>query len=244
MKRSILIASGKGGVGKSSVAVRLGKIFAESGVKTLLIDCDAGLGSLDIMLGYANNNVFSWYDAYKGTCSSADAVIHSDTGPDLLPAPHALIPEQAPDAVSKVLGELKDDYDIVIVDAPAGISTGLTRAANAVKQAIIIATADDISVRDAAALDKTVRDCGVRDTRLLINRYELKAAKKGKLLPIDDIIDKTCVQLIGVIPEDKEVVYSVITGKVDPKSKSFKAAARISKRIRGENIPLSLSLLK
>lgn len=244
MERSILIASGKGGVGKSTVTARLGTIFAEQGMKPLLIDCDAGLSSLDIMLNQADNTLFSWYDAYQEKCSPEDAILRIPDGPDLLPAPSYDVKEPALDAVKNVLDAVKHKYDIVLVDAPAGISAGLLRAANAVRQAIVIATADEVSVKGAAALENTVRACGIDQTRLLINRYDLRAAKKGKLLGVDDIIDRTFVQLLGIIPEDKEIVYSTVTKKIDRKSKSYKALSRISDRINGKNVELSLSLLK
>lgn len=244
MKYSVVIASGKGGVGKSTLAARLGLLYATSGLKTLLIDCDAGLSSLDVMLRCGEQTAFSWYDAYTGRCTPEEAVVHCEAGPDLLPAPSQHLPEEAPDAVKAVLDPIKDNYDIVLVDAPAGISQGLRRAANAVKKAIILATADEVSVKDAAVLEKVVKECGIEQTRLVINRYNVKAAKKGKLLTVDEIIDRTSVQLLGIIPEDSEIMYSTVTGKINVRSKSFRAISRISERIKGENIPLSLSLLK
>lgn len=244
MNRTILIASGKGGVGKSTVSARLGTILADSGIKVLLIDCDAGLSSLDIILNAPENTPFSWYDIYKERCTVKDAIVHLENGPDLICAPSVLPDEPAEDAIKNITDNLKDEYDVIIVDSPAGISTGMKRAARAVKQAIIIATADEVSVKGAAALDKTARECGIEQTRLLINRYDIKAAKKGRLLDVDSIIDKTYVQLLGIIPEDKEIVYSTVTRKINKKSKSYKALGRISERISGKNIPLSLSLLK
>lgn len=244
MDRSILIASGKGGVGKSTVAARLGMIFASRGIRTLIIDCDAGLSSVDIMLNKSAEAAFSWYDVYLERCGAKDAVLRCEGGPDLIPAPPYALTEPAEDAVQKVVEALKEDYDTVIIDAPAGISTGLIRAANAAKQAIVLSTADEVSVKGAAALERTVREHGITETRLLINRYDLKAAKKGRLLGVDDIIDKTYVQLLGIIPEDREIVFSTVTKTISKKSKSYRALGRIADRIQGKNVPLSLSLLK
>ena len=244
MTRSILIASGKGGVGKSTVASRLGRLLAEKGKKTLLVDCDAGLSSLDVMLGVAEDVAFNWYDAYLGRCEAAEAVVHTEGGPDLLPAPSSVLPEEAPDAVKNAVDALADDYDVVIIDAPAGLTAGLDRAARAAKKAIVVATADEVSVKGAAALAKTVTEKGVEQCRLLINRYDVKAAKKGKLLTVDDIIDKTVVQLLGIVPEDPEITYSTVTGKRNDKGKSAKAFARVAERIDGNNVPLKLKQLK
>lgn len=245
MTRCILIASGKGGVGKSSITAGLGRIFCSAGLKTLLIDCDAGLSSLDIMLGLSEGSAFSWHDAYLERCSIYDAIIKNDELPDLLPAPVSPLDEPADQVVKHAAELLRDDYDIILIDAPAGLGRGLLRAAAAAKQLIVVATADEISVKDAAALDREIRKrSDINESRLIINRYDVKAAKKGKLLTIDDIIDKTTVQLIGVVPEDKNIMYSTVTGKTGKKSKSFKALQRISERINGKNVELELSLLK
>lgn len=245
MTRSILIASGKGGVGKSTLASRLGCILSEEDDnRVLLVDCDAGLASLDIMLDKTEAIAFNWYDAYLGRCDIHEAVVHSIAGPDLLPAPSVPVPEEALDAVKNAVDALADEYDTVIIDAPAGISAGLIRAARAAKKAIVVATADEVSVKGAAALAKTVREQGVEQCRLLINRYNIKAAQKGKLLTIDDIIDKTFIQLLGIIPEDPDITYSTVTKMINYKSKSSKAFMRVADRIEGKNVPLSISLLK
>ena len=244
MTRSILIASGKGGVGKSTVACRLGKALAAKGQKILLVDCDAGLSSLDIMLGAAGDVVFNWYDVWLDRCDASQAVVHTADGPDLLPAPAVPVTEDAPDAVKNVTDALAEEYDVVIIDAPAGLNAGLARAAEAAKKAIVVATGDEVSVKGAAALAKAVKRHGVEQCRLLINRYDVKAAKKGKLLSVDDIIDKTAVQLLGVVPEDPEIAYSTVTGHYNEKSKSANAFRRIAARAAGENVPLKLSQLK
>lgn len=244
MTRSILIASGKGGVGKSTVAAHLGQVLAAQGKKVLLVDCDAGLSSLDVMLGLSEDVAFNWYDAHEERCGIREAVVGNGKGPDLLPAPHAPIGEDAPDAVKDALEALSDDYDIVLIDAPAGLSAGLERAAAAAKKAIVVATADEISVRGAAALARLLRANGLEQCRLLINRYDLKAAKKGKLLTVDEIIDKTFVQLLGIIPEDPEITYSTVTGRYRDKCPSAGAFRRIAGRVEGENVPLKLKQLR
>ena len=244
MTRSILIASGKGGVGKSTIACRLGIALAEQGQRVLLVDCDAGLSSLDVMLDATGDVVYHWYDVYQGNCEASDAVIKTDEGVDLLPAPYSPIGDEAPDGVKNAVDALAEDYDIVLIDAPAGLNAGLKRAAAAAKKAVVVATADEISVKGAAAVARTVKEQGLEQCRLLINRYEVKAAQKGKLLTVDEIIDKTAIQLLGIIPEDREITYSTVTGRYNEKSKSAKAFRRITKRVEGENVPLKLSQLK
>ena len=244
MTRSILIASGKGGVGKSTVASRLGAALAEQGQKVLLVDCDAGLSSLDLMLDVSEDVAFHWYDVYRERCEAAEAVVSTEDGPDLLPAPYSPVPEAAPDAVKNAVDALADNYDVVLIDAPAGLNAEMLRAAAAAKKAIVVATADEVSVKGAAALAKAVKKQGIEQCRLLINRYEVKAAQKGKLLTVDEIIDKTAVQLLGIIPEDPEITYSTVTGRLREKSKSAKAFRRIAERVEGQDVPLKISQLK
>ena len=244
MSRTIVIASGKGGVGKSTLSAQLGMNFSLEGTKTLLVDCDAGLSSLDVMLGCSDSCVFSWYDIFSEQCSLTDALVQINENLFLLPSPKYALEDDNKNIVKDILSSVRDDFEIILIDAPAGLNEGLSRAAAAAEFSIVVATADEVSVKGAAAVDKTLRDMGIKQSRLLINRYDIKAAKKGKLLTVDDIINKTYVQLLGIVPEDKNVMYSTVTGKINKKSKFFKAISRISQRISGKNVELSLSLLK
>ena len=244
MSRTIVIASGKGGVGKSTLSAQIGMNFSLEGSKTLLVDCDAGLSSLDVMLGCAQSCVFSWYDIFSEQCNASDALVQINENLFLLPSPKNAVEDNNENIIKDILSTIKDDFDIIIIDAPAGLNEGLERAAAAAEFSIVVATADEVSVKAAAAVDKTLRDMGIKQSRLLINRYDIKAAKKGKLLTVDDIIDKTYVQLLGIVPEDKNVMYSTVTGQINKKSKFSKAISRISQRNSEKNVELSLSLLK
>lgn len=244
MAIKLAVVSGKGGVGKSTVCKNLGIQFALSGKRTLLADGDAGLSSLDIMLGCSENITFTWHDYITGRCSADDAIYKLTEELHLLPSPKIPLTEDFSDGISQIVTEKQDEYDIIIIDAPAGLGRGLRRAARASDRAIIVATADEVSVKGAAAVDRVLADEGITRTRLLINRYQLKAAKKGKLLTVDEIIDKTLVQLIGIIPEDENIIYSTVSGKKLKTKLSDKAFSRVAKRITGENVELSLSQLK
>ena len=241
MAKIIVIASGKGGVGKSTTAAGLGRALANQGVNTLLIDCDAGLASLDTMLGCREFSAFGWYDVYNGSCSPKDAITKVYENLSLISAPSETAEQGSENAVEELTKTLYDDYDVIITDAPAGLGTGVVRAAKGASYGLIVATGDDISVRGASAVDTKLREVGVKSTRLIINRYDLKAAKKGRLMTVDEMIDSTLVRLIGIIPEDKSLLYRGSKYKKMPSTGAFD---RIAHRIMGQNVELQLSLLK
>ncbi len=239
-----VIASGKGGVGKSTIAKNLSLHFASSGNRTLLIDCDAGLSSLDIMLSCAEAVNFTWSDIADGSCETADALLKINENLTLLPSPRVPLTEDYADIIEKLTKELDDEFDYIFIDAPAGVGRGLRRASYGADKALIVATADEVSVKGAATVENVLKDGGIAESRLLINRYDVKAAKKGHLLTIDEIIDKTSVQLIGIIPEEKNIMYSTVSSKKLKTKKCDGAFFRIAMRIEGKYIPLELSQLK
>lgn len=244
MAKTILFASGKGGVGKSTCACGVARALSETGGRTLLVDCDAGLNSVNIMLQCADRCVFSWYDVVRNVCGAEEAPVKLSDTLHVLAAPHSALDEDLENAVRDAVEPMKEHYDFILFDAPAGLGRGLRRAARAADNALIVITADEVSVRGAAAAEQTLRELGVRRTRLLMNRYDLKAARRGGYFTVDEAIDKTGVQLIGIVPEDKRIMYSTVTGAVPEKSKSVRAFRRIAERISGGNVPLTLSLLR
>lgn len=244
MALKIITASGKGGVGKSTVCKSLALQFAHSGKNTLLIDCDAGLSSLDVMLGVSQSVNFTWYDALTERCELSDALIKVSENITLLPSPKSALKEDLFDEFKKTVNELDEKFDIIILDAPAGLGRGLLRAAKAASKALIVATGDEVSVKGAEKVNALLFEEGITESRLLINRYDVKAAKKGRLLTVDEIIDKTLVQLIGIIPEDKNITYSTVSEKPLKTKKSTSAFSRIADRILGEKVELTMSLLK
>ena len=239
-KKRIAVVSGKGGVGKTMTSAALGRALAAGGSRVLLVDGDAGLNALSLMLG-ATDAVYSWLDLYNGSCGS-EALNAVEDRLFFLPAPPFLPEGPEEDLISGALGRLEEDFDYVIFDAPAGIGTGLRRAIADADAVIAVATADEISVRGAERVAAIAEEKGIPG-RLLINRYDYKAAKKGKILPIDDVIDKTYLRLLGVVPEDREIAFAK-TEKERQKTKAGRAFTRIAGRVEGRNTPLTLSLLK
>lgn len=242
MAEKFLIASGKGGVGKSTVTSFLAKAFEQDGKSVLAIDADTGLGALDVMFGVSDKKLNTWGDVMNG-CDLKNAVIKVSEKLHLLASP-AFLPDDIPeDVFVKIAFDAEKDYDVVLFDAPAGIDDSLKRAAKAADRAIFIATADEISVKCAAAVAEKAKDYGIApsDMRLIVNRFVKKAALKQRLLNIDGVIDKSGVMLLGILPEDKKIPYSSVTGIFpDKKSRFVKAVNRVYSRINGSSIPLKL----
>ena len=244
MAKTILIASGKGGVGKSTSACAIGKALADMEKRTLIVDCDAGMNSVNMMLRCADRCVFNWYDISAGQCDPQSAPVKLSENLSVLAAPSAALPEDAPNAIRDALKELAAQYDFMILDAPAGLGRELLRAANAAKTALIVATGDKICVQAAAAVSRELREKGYSELRLLLNRYDLRAAKRRNYLTIDQMIDLSGVQLLGIVPEDKQIMYSTVAEDAPKLVRSSRAFMRIARRICGEDVPLKLSLLK
>ncbi|MBQ3519681.1 MAG: P-loop NTPase [Clostridia bacterium] len=245
MANRIVIASGKGGVGKSTLTAGLGKAAANAGKKTLLIDCDAGLGSLDILFGCDKDCAFNWMDLYEDRCKKEEALLPLGENLWLLPVPRNLQTDYPEDAVADFIEKNEDDFDLILIDSPAGIGNGLKRAAKGAKRAIVVATPDAVSVRGAWSVARVLTQEGIQEVRLAVNRFDYKAARKKKQYNIDFAIDQTAVQLIGVVPEEEKIVFSSVTGQqLKKNSPAAKAFARILRRIDGEHVPLRISYLK
>lgn len=240
----IAVASGKGGVGKSTFSWLLGGAFASMGRKTLLIDLDAGLNALDILFGVRENTVFGWNDVSEGRCSLDDAVMNCGENIDLLASPSAVT---SFDSLSDITNSLREKYDRIILDAPAGLESGFVGAVKNCDKTIMVATPDAVSVQGAAKAARKAVEYGVKitDQRIVINRFLKKEAMKSRLLNIDGVIDSSGVRLLGIIPEDKSIICMSVTGKI-PKKKSevYSAAKRIAMRVEGKNVPLDFKHMK
>lgn len=235
MAEIFVIASGKGGVGKSSVTVGIGRALAALGSRVLLVDADTGLRSLDLLIDGAEALVYDWGDVILGRCEKSAAII-SEGALSLLSCPREFDEAFTPEAFRELIGKYDDDYyDYILIDSPAGIGRGLTLACSAARYGVVVATPDPVSVRAACTTASVMEQRGVTSTRLIINRFRKKAVEKRKLLNIDSVIDDTTVQLIGVVPEDSEIGFGSI---YDKNQLSTGAFTRIAKRFTGVAVPL------
>lgn len=240
MAKKIVIASGKGGVGKSTVTAGLSRALENEGKKVLAIDFDIGLRSLDLIFGVREQVVKNWGDVLLGNCEKEHAIIHVGNI-DFISAPLNFNEEFTQEKVREMIGKYDEDYDIIFFDAPAGISAGFSLACAAADSALVVSTPDDVCVRSVEITAQKISSFGINDIRLVINRFIRKLSAKRKFLNVDEVIDLTSVQLIGVIPYDAKIGFSSMqTSSFNFKASSQKSFGRIAKRILGENVPLKL----
>ncbi len=244
MGEVIVITSGKGGVGKTTTTANLGTGLSLEKKKVVLIDADIGLRNLDLVMGLENRIVFDLVNVVEGTCRLKQALIKDKKfeGLYLLPAAqtrdkNAVTPEQ----MMKLCDELREEFDYIIVDCPAGIEQGFKNAIAGADRAIVITTPEVSAVRDADRVIGILEAKEIRNPLLVVNRVRQDMVKKGDMMSIDDIIDILAIQIIGVVPDDENIIISTNRGEpavAEGKSLAGQAYRNITKRILGEEIPL------
>ena len=238
MAEKIVIASGKGGVGKSSLTAGLARALSGAGKRVLMLDMDIGLRSLDLIFGTQKDVLFDWGNVIDGGCEPNQAALAAG-GPMLMTAPMRMSDSFTKESMKELADKLAKDYDYIFFDAPAGLSDGFELACVAADRGIVVSTANAVCVRSVNITAGAMRKLGLSDIRLVINRFDEKAVCKKKLLNIDDVIDAVCVQLIGIVPEDAAVSHCAVRGEPLPASSAAaKAFSRIAKRIDGGEAPL------
>lgn len=244
MKEVIVIASGKGGTGKSTVTVGLGSALADEGYKVLLIDCDSGMRGLDIMLGITQNLVFDIADAVSGSCTVENTVYPcpNKKGLFLMPAPLNAYDEIAPQVLGQLVDGVSDIFDYIIIDSPAGVGSGFEAAAFPAGRAIVVVNTEPTSLRGGQNVAKKLTECGISDIRLVINRFNRRAFDKmGIYSDLDEVIDITALQLIGIVPEDYSLAAAIQSGQSgSSRSRAMKALSKIAGRVQGRREPLQI----
>lgn len=236
MAKKIAIASGKGGVGKSSLTVGIGKALAARGKKVLLIDCDC-LKSIDLLTGITEFLLYNWGDVIKERCESENALYSAgDVSVITCPDSYDDITEEQ---MKSLVRKYEDDFDYILLDSPAGIDKGLSLSCSVADRGLVVSTPDLVCVRSAYIAAREMAKHGVTDTRLIINRVKKRDVTKGRLLNVDSVIDSTEIQLIGVVPEDAKIRLGSMGQGIFKKGQvSYKAFCNIASRIDGESVPL------
>lgn len=239
---STVITSGKGGVGKSTVTVGLGRALAQRGRRVLLIDCDAGLRSLDRMTGTEESLVFDISDVVFGRCAPAEAIYPcvEREGLFLLPAPSSREDMIRPGVMKKLVPLLKEYFDHVLLDSPAGVGVGFRAAACAADRAVIVCNPDPVCVRGTGTASTLLEKLGVEDQRLVIDRFNGDFFDEtGAYGDLDGVIDGAGVRLLGVVPEDFSMAAAFLKGRpARGSSYGMMALSRIAGRLEGEDIPI------
>lgn len=238
MAKKIILASGKGGVGKSSLTAGLAISLCEIGFNTLVIDFDIGMGCLDLILAADDTGIFNWGDVINETCEPMTA-LRSTIGPKLLVAPTLFDDSYTAEAVKKMVSFYDKHFDYILFDAPAGVSGGFKLAAECADEGIIVSTPDEVCVRVGQYAGDILYSMGLESVKLIINRFNKKLTTQGHYLNIDEVIDATVLQLVGVVPEDRKLSYCSVTGmQTLTKSPAKSAFYRIAKRLEGINVNL------
>ena len=237
---AIVVASGKGGTGKTSLTGGLATSLARMGRKVLCIDMDIGLRNLDISLGMTDRALMDFTDVTEGRCPlSRGAVSHPDIpGLYLLTAPMRLPETVTPEKMAALLKTARDQFDYVLLDAPAGLDAGFRLASCAADRAIVVATSDATSLRDA---QRTVGELShIPTVHLVMNRVLPKLLRRLRTT-IDDAMDTAGLPLLGVVPEDEAVILAANSGKpvcFTGGQGAANAYLNIAKRLEGKRVPI------
>ncbi len=239
----ITITSGKGGVGKTTATANLAVALAADGSKVVCIDGDIGLRNLDVILGLENRIVYDIVDVIEGRCRLKQAMIRDKKLPNLYLIPAAQTRDKnavSPSDMNRLIKDLRPDFDFVLIDSPAGIERGFRNAIAAADRVIVVTNPEVSAVRDA---DRVIGILEAEDKgpgALIINRLNPVLVKKNDMLSADDVLDLLAVELIGIVPEDENVIIGSNRGApvaLDPKSRAGQAFRNIAKRLKGETVP-------
>jgi septum site-determining protein MinD len=244
--KSFVITSGKGGVGKTTITSNLGTALAIRGKKVCVVDADIGLRNLDVVMGLENRVVYDLVQVIEGECRLKQALIKHKRaeGLFLLPASQTRSKDAiTPDQMKELIRRLKEEeeFDYILVDCPAGIEHGFKNAVAGADDALIVTTPEISAIRDADRIIGLLQAEEMYDPKLIINRLSLDMVKRKDMMDKEDIIDILAIKLIGVIPEDEQIIVS--TNKGEPivftdNSGSSSAFKRIARRLEGENVPI------
>jgi septum site-determining protein MinD len=239
----VTITSGKGGVGKTTATANLAAALAASGQKVVCIDADIGLRNLDVVLGLENRIVYDLVDVVEGRCRLRQAMIRDKRLPELYLIPAAQTRDKSaisPSDMVRLCDELRPEVDWIMIDSPAGIERGF-RNAIAPSDIVLVITNPEVSaVRDADRIIGMVEAEEKGPARLVINRIRADMVRREDMLSPDDVLELLAVELVGVVPEDENVILSTNRGlpiALDGKSKAGQAFRNIARRLQGEEVP-------
>lgn len=236
----ITVTSGKGGTGKTTVTGGVASCLARLGKTVLCIDMDIGLRNLDISLGLSDRALMDFADVALGNCPLARAAVSHPDLPNLslLTAPMRLPPHVTAGSIRALLRTARDRYDYIFIDCPAGLGPGFQLATCGADRALVVATNDASSLRDAQRAVEELYH--LRQVHLVMNRIQPKLLRELRTT-IDDAMDAAGLPLIGVIPEDRRVILAANMGRpliLGGRRGAANACLNIAKRIEGYRVPI------
>lgn len=243
MSEVIVVTSGKGGVGKTTTSANIGTALSMQDKRVVLIDADIGLRNLDVVMGLENRIVYNLIDVIEGNCKITQGLIKDKKNPNLFLLPAAQTRDKdavTPDQMRELCGKLKDDFDYVIIDCPAGIEQGFKNAIAAADRALVVTTPEVSAIRDADRIIGLLEANEISDIRLIVNRLRSDMVKRGDMMSIDDVVEILAIELIGIMPDDENIVISTNTGEpiaANTATVPGQAYANMVARIIGEEVP-------
>jgi septum site-determining protein MinD len=240
----ITITSGKGGVGKTTTTANLAVALAMLGQRVAAIDADIGLRNLDVVMGLENRIVYDLVDAIEGHCRLRQALIRDKRLSELYLLPAAQTRDKSavnPDQMVALCDQLRADFDYVLIDSPAGIEQGYRNAVAPADRVVIVTTPEVSAVRDADRIVGLLEAEGKGPARLVINRINPDMVRRGEMLSKEDVVEILAIDLLGIVPEDKQIIISTNQGMpvaLDGRSMASQAFRNIAGRLLGQDVPL------
>ena len=243
MGEVIVVTSGKGGVGKTTTTANVGTGLAAAGRKVVLIDTDIGLRNLDVVMGLENRIVYNLVDVVEGSCRVKQALIRDKRYPGLYLLPTAQTRDKSAvneSQMKKLVEHLKEQFDYILLDCPAGIEQGFKNAIAGADRALVVTTPEVSAIRDADRIIGLLEASGFERIDLVINRMRYEMVRRGDMMSVDDVVDILSIPLIGVVPDDENVVIATNQGEpiVGADCMSGHAYHNVCRRILGEELPI------
>ncbi|KYN77213.1 septum site-determining protein MinD [Clostridium sporogenes] len=244
MGEVIVVTSGKGGVGKTTTSANISTALAAMDKKVVVIDGDTGLRNLDVLMGLENRIVFTLLDVIEERCKLKQALIKDKRLSSLYLLPTAQTRDKEDvnvDDMLKIVNDLKQEFDYVILDCPAGIERGFESSIAGANRALVVVNPEVTSVRDADRVIGKLDAKGIDNHQLIVNRLNYEMTQSGDMLDIEDIIDSLAIKLIGVVPDDRNITIATNKGEpivLDNGALAGQAFRNIAKRITGEEVPI------
>ena len=244
MGKIIIIASGKGGTGKTTTTANLGAALAVRGNLTAVVDMDMGLRNLDIILGLESSIVYDISDVIEGACSLDEALIKDKRYENLyfVPSPQTRDTSSLKEEDVKAAWEkLKSRFDYCLVDAPAGVDGGFLYSAMCADSAVIVTIPELTALRDADRAISVLENMDISDIKVIINRVRADMIDRGIMMNMDDCVDMLQVPVIGIVPDDEELMVSALKGELavsNENSRAGRAFSNIAARLGGEEVPV------